>query len=53
MSDLFDTYELSFLKNIKVVQRTLQDTNISSAKFNEMNESIKDATQDVLFYQYS
>ena len=51
MSDVFDTYEASFLKNIKTVQRILQQKTANSSKYDEMSESISDATQDVQMYR--
>lgn len=44
MSDIFDTYESNFLKSIRMVQRTLQETSDGS-KLDEMNECLSDATQ--------
>ncbi len=44
MSDIFDTCESNFLKSIRMVQRTLQESNDGS-KIDEMNELISDATQ--------
>lgn len=44
MSDIFDTCESNFLKSIRMVQRTLQETSDGS-KLDEMNECLSDATQ--------
>ena len=53
MSGLFDTYESSFLKNMKVVQRMLYDKTANSSKYDEMSESIADAAQDVSLLPFS
>jgi formylmethanofuran dehydrogenase subunit E len=45
MSDVFDTCESNFLKNIRFVQKALQETDESNTKIAEMNECLTDATQ--------
>ena len=46
MSDVFDTCESNFLKNIRFVQKTLQESKDEN-KLDQMNEALSDATQEV------
>lgn len=46
MSDVFDTCESNFLKNIRFVQKTLQESKDAN-KLDDMNEALSDATQEV------
>lgn len=46
MSDVFDTCEGNFLKNIRFVQKSLQQTKDSS-KLDDISEALVDATQEV------
>lgn len=50
MSDVFDTCEANFLKNIRFVQKMLQEKDESKATIAEMNESLSDANQEVSKY---
>lgn len=47
MSDVFDTCESNFLKNVRFVQKTLQETDESTTRIDSMNESLSEATQEV------
>lgn len=47
MSDVFDTCESNFLKNIRFVQKTLQEKDESKTMIDEMHESLSDANQEV------
>jgi hypothetical protein len=46
MSDVFDTCENNFLKNIRYVQKSLQETKDNS-NLSEISEALSDATQEV------
>lgn len=45
MSDVFDTCEANFLKDIRFVQKSLQETETNTSKMEEMTEALSDASQ--------